>query len=98
MRKDTKLQCILLTVIPYTVGQTPCRLPGRQSPRVHAEADKETELGKEAKPQEAGGNFYNDERPVSLAWPSVDMPLQCHSAKQQSYEVIQCLTFLLACR
>jgi len=27
----------------------------------------ETDLGKEAKPQEAGGNFYNDERPVSLA-------------------------------
>jgi len=34
---------------------------------VYAEADKETDLGKEAKPQEAGGNFYNDERPVSLA-------------------------------
>ena len=42
------------------------RLPGRQSLRVYAEGDKEADLGTEAKPQEAGGNFYNDERPVSL--------------------------------
>lgn len=86
--RDTQRIYILPTVVPHTVGQTPCRLPGRQSLRVCAEADKETELGKEAKPQEASGNFYNDERPVSLAWPSGDMPLQCHSAKQQSCEVI----------
>ena len=37
--------------------------------RVHAEADKETDLGTEAKPQEPGGNFYNDERPVSTPTP-----------------------------
>lgn len=66
--KDQQLQYILLTVVPHTVGQTPCRLPGRQSLRVHAEADKEADLGKEVKPQEAGGTFYNDERPVSLTW------------------------------
>lgn len=37
--------------------------------RVYAEADKETDLGTEAKPQEPGGNFYNDERPVSNPTP-----------------------------
>ena len=37
--------------------------------RVYAEADKETDLGTEAKPQEPGGNFYNDERPVSTPNP-----------------------------
>ena len=50
------------------------RLPGRQSLRVHAEADKEVDTGTEAKPTEAGGNFYNDERPVSVPCPSMLCP------------------------
>jgi hypothetical protein len=37
--------------------------------RVYAEADKNPDLGTEAKPQEPGGNFYNDERPVSNPHP-----------------------------
>ncbi len=49
-----------------TACRCSARLPGRQSLRVYAEGDKEADLGTEAKPQEAGGNFYNDERPVSL--------------------------------
>ena len=56
------------TITPVIVTSMPSRLPGRHSLRVRAEADKETELGEKAKPQEAGGNFYNDERPVSLSW------------------------------
>ena len=69
------------------------RLPGRRSLRVSAEADKETEIGAEAKPQEAGGNFYNDERPVSLICLALlCYALACHAAKEPSRQVlVECL-------
>ena len=47
---------------------------------MYAEGDKEADLGTEAKPQEAGGNFYNDERPVSL----LNVPV-LSSVNEQSY-------------
>ena len=45
---------------------------------MYAEGEKEADLGTEAKPQEAGGNFYNDERPVSL----VKVPVLSSVSKQ----------------
>ncbi|CAK0753678.1 hypothetical protein CVIRNUC_002238 [Coccomyxa viridis] len=58
------------------------RLPGRQSLRVYAEGDKEADLGTEAKPQEAGGNFYNDERPLK---PKDDMSPEYKAKLRNEY-------------
>ncbi|CAL5227541.1 g10530 [Coccomyxa viridis] len=58
------------------------RLPGRQSVRVRAEADKEVDVGSEAKPQEAGGNFYNDEKPLK---PKDDMSPEYKAKLRNEY-------------
>jgi len=58
------------------------RLPGRQSLRVHAEADKEVDTNTEAKPQEAGGDFYNDERPLK---PKDDMSPEYKAKLRNEY-------------
>ena len=61
---------------------------------MYAEGDKEADLGTEAKPQEAGGNFYNDERPVSL----LNVPVLSIGSKQVLLTLYHANWKALACR